>query len=134
MATLMKERLNAITEAIIGAALAVHTELGPGLLESAYDSCLAFELMDHGYAIERQKGLPIVYRGRTLDCGYRLDLLVEGCVVVEVKTVERFDRVHTAQVISYLRLTGCKVGLLLNFHVRWFVRDGVRRVVNDFPD
>jgi GxxExxY protein len=130
----MKERLNAITEDIIGAALTVHMNLGPGLLESAYDACLAFELIDRGYAIERQKGLPLTYRGRTLDCRYRLDLLVEDCVIVEVKAVEKLDRVHTMQLLSYLRLTGCKVGLLFNFHVRWLVRDGVRRVVNNFPD
>lgn len=76
-----RERLNAITEGIIGAAITVHINLGPGLLESAYDACLAFELIDRGYAIERQKGVPLVYRGRTLDCGYRLDLLVEDCVI-----------------------------------------------------
>ena len=88
----------------------VHHELGPGMLESAYEACLAFELLDRGLAFERQKPLPLIYRGRRLDCGYRIDLLVEDVVVVEVKSIERFDRVHGAQLLSYLRLSRCKVG------------------------
>jgi GxxExxY protein len=130
----VKEHLNALTNAIIGAALAVHDELGPGLLESAYEACLTFELLQRRLSIERQKALPLTYRGQTLDCGYRLDLLVEGVVVVEVKAIEQIQRVHKAQLLSYLRLSRCKVGLLINFNVRWLVRDGVRRVVNGFPD
>ena len=94
----MKDHLNALTERIIGAAIAVHHELGPGMLESAYEACLTFELMDRGLAFERQKALPLTYRGQTLDCGYRIDLLVENVVVVEVKSIERFERVHSAQV------------------------------------
>ena len=129
----MKERLNAVTNAIIGAALAVHRELGPGMLESAYDACLSYELLERGFTIERQKPLPLIYKGQTVDCAYRLDLLVEAAVVVEVKAVERLDRVHAAQLLSYLRLSGCRVGLLLNFNVRWLVADGVRRIVNRFP-
>ena len=121
----MKERLNALTQQIIGAALVVHRELGPGLLESAYEACLAFELLERGMAFERQKALPLVYRGRTLDCGYRLDLLIEEAVIVEVKSIDRFDSVHLAQMLSYLRLSGCKVGLLINFNVKWLVRQGV---------
>ena len=130
----MNERLNALTRQIITAALAVHRELGPGLLESAYEACLAFELLECGLPFERQKPLPLIYRGRTMDCGYRLDLLVDGMVVVEVKAVAAFDAVHQAQMLSYLRLSGCKVGLLINFNVKWLVRDGVRRFVHGFPE
>ena len=130
----MKERLNALTQQIIGAALAVHRELGPGLLESAYEACLTFELLERGMVFERQKALPVVYRGRTLDCGYRLDLLIEEAVIVEVKSIDRFDSVHLAQMLSYLRLSGCKVGLLINFNVKWLVRQGVRRLVHGFPE
>ena len=84
--------------------------------------------------LERQKALPLVYRGRTLDCGYRIDLLVEGLVVVEIKAVERVDRVHRAQVLSYLRLSGCKVGLLIHFNVKLVVKEGLPRIVNGCPD
>jgi GxxExxY protein len=131
---LEKNRLNALTEEIISAAIAVHHELGPGMLESAYEACLTYELITRGLSVERQKPLPVVYRGRTLDCGYRLDLLVEGTVVVEVKSVERFERVHAAQLLSHLRFSKCKVGLLINFNVKWLVQDGVKRVVNGFPE
>ncbi|RMF91100.1 MAG: GxxExxY protein [Nitrospinota bacterium] len=128
-----KEQLDRITESIIGAAIAVHRALGPGLLESAYEACLAFELAERGLQVEQQKPLPVVYREVKLDCGYRLDLLVEGMVVVEIKAVERLMPVHQAQLLSYLRLSGCKVGLLINFHTT-VLKDGIRRVVNDFPD
>jgi GxxExxY protein len=84
--------------------------------------------------VERQKQLPLIYRGHMLDCGYRIDLVVEGSVVVEVKSIERFERVHAAQVLSYLRLSGCKVGLLINFNVKWLVEDGLKRIVNGFPE
>ena len=130
----MKDRLNALTEQIIGAALDVHRELGPGLLESAYEACLMFELVRRGLRVERQLGLPLVYRGQTLDCGYRIDLLVENEVVVEVKSVEKLEPVHPAQVLSYLRLAGRKVGLLINFNVKWLIGDGVKRIVNGFPE
>jgi GxxExxY protein len=129
----VKERLDALTREVIGAAIHVHRELGPGLLESAYETCLAFELTEQGVAVERQKALPLVYRGKTLNCGYRLDLLVEREVVVEIKTVEHFDPVHVAQVLGYLRLSGCRIGLLINFNVKWLTRDGIRRLVNNFP-
>ena|SRR5205809_262472 len=130
----LKERLNALTQQIIAAALGVHRELGPGMLESAYEACLVFELLQRGFQVERQKPLPLVYRGRTLDCGYRIDLLVENEVIVEVKAVERLEAVHDAQVLSYLRLSGCKVGLVINFNVKWLIRQGVKRVVNGFPE
>jgi GxxExxY protein len=128
-----KERLNWITESIIGAAIEVHRDLGPGLLESAYETCLAFELVERGLKVEQQKPLPVVYREVKLDCGYRLDLLVEEAVIVEVKAVDRLAPIHQAQLLSYTRLSGCKVGLLINFNVK-VLKDGIRRVVNDFPD
>src|SRR5438034_11100123 len=130
----MKDRLDALTQQIIGAAIAVHRELGPGLLESSYEAWLTFELVERRLRFERQKPLPLVYRGRTLDCGYRIDLLVEEEVVVEVKAVERLEAVHDAQVLSYLRLSGCKVGLVINFNVKWLIRQVVKRVINGFPE
>ena len=128
-----KERLNRITNSVIGAAVDVHRTLGPGLLESAYEACLAFELARLGLKIEQQKPLPVVYRDVKLDCGYRLDLLIEDAVIVEVKTVDRIAPIHRAQLLSYLRLSGCKVGLLINFNVK-ILKDGIVRVVNGFPD
>jgi GxxExxY protein len=130
----VREELNAITDTIIGAAIEVHRALGPGMLESSYDSCLAFELVDRGLRVERQTPLPLIYRGRPLDLGYRLDLLIEEKVVVEVKAIDRIKPVHTAQVLSYLRLAGCKVGLLINVNVKWHVEDGLKRIVNEFPE
>jgi GxxExxY protein len=129
-----RDRLNALTEQIIAAAIAVHHELGPGMLESAYEACLTYELLERGLAVERQKPLPVTYRGQTLDCGYRIDLLVERAVVVEIKCVERFERVHSAQLLSYLRFSKCKVGLLINFNVKWLTKEGIKRVVNGFPE
>jgi len=127
-----EERLNQITEGIIGAAIEVHRDLGPGLLESAYETCLAFELVERCLKVEQQKPLPVVYREVKLDCGYRLDILVEEAVIVEVKAVDRLAPIHKAQLLSYLRLYGCKVGLLINFNVK-VLKDGIRRVVTDFP-
>jgi len=128
-----KERLNQVTEAIIGAAIEVHRHLGPGLLESAYEACTAFEIVERGYEVERQKSLPVVYKSVQLDCGYRLDLLVAKCVIVEIKAVDALTSVHEAQLLSYLKLSGCKVGLLINFNVK-YLKNGIRRIVNDFPD
>ena len=130
----MKDRLNALTEQIIGAAVAVHRELGPGLLESAYEACLMLELLQRGLRVERQVGFPVEYRGHTLDCAYRMDLLVENEVVVEVKSVQTIEPVHPSQLLSYLRLSKRSVGLLINFNVKWLVSDGVKRVVNGFPE
>jgi GxxExxY protein len=126
------QRLNSISGAVIGAAVEVHRHLGPGLLESAYEACLAHELIAGGFAIERQKPLPVFYKGQRLDVGYRLDLVVEKLVVVEIKSIERLERVHFSQVLSYLRLTGCRLGLLINFNVPKLV-EGVRRVANALP-
>ncbi len=130
----MKDDLNALTESIIGAALEVHHELGPGLLENAYEACLAVELLSRGLSIERQKPLPVVYKNQRLDCGYRLDLVVESAVIVEIKAVERLERVHSAQLLSYLRFAKCHVGLLFNFNAGWRTREGLKRVVNGFPE
>src|SRR6266446_5608384 len=107
--------------------------IGPGLLESAYEACLVFELRDRGFKVEQQKPLPVVYKNVKLDCGYRLDLVIEGRVIVEIKAVERLTTVHEDQLLSYLRLCGCKLGLLINFHVS-MLKNGVRRIVNEFPD
>ena len=111
----------------------MHRTLGPGLLESAYEACTAFEVAQRGLRVEEQKPLPVVYREVRLDCGYRLDLVVEEAVIVEIKAVERLMPIHQAQLLSYLKLSGCKVGLLINFNVE-VLKGGIRRVVNDFPD
>ena len=124
----MAKDLNSITEAIVGAAMAVHKALGPGLLESAYEACLAFELAERELALEQQKAMPVTYRGVKLDCGYRLDLLVEGQVIVELKAVDKLQPIHEAQLLSYLKLSGCQVGLLINFNVK-ILRYGIRRLV-----
>ena len=113
---------------IVDAALTVHRELGPGLLESAYEQCLAFELGRRGLAVERQKELPIIYQGMRIDAGYRIDLLVGGLVVIELKALDRLAPVHEAQLLSYLRLANLKLGFLINFHVR-LLKDGVRRLM-----
>src|SRR5438270_10650603 len=109
----MAPDINDVTRRIIGAAITVHRELGPGLLESAYDACIAYEMLDRGLQFERQKPLPVVYRGHRLDCGYRLDYLVEDQVIIEIKSIERFDPIHGAQLLSYLRLAKRRFGLLL---------------------
>ena len=130
-----KDELNRITEAIIGAALEVHRERGPGLLEQAYEACLAFELLNRGFHVERQKALPVRYKQQLLDfMGYRLDLMIENAVVVEVKSVERLEAVHSAQLLSYLKFADCRVGLLFNFNVKWLTEHGLKRVVNGFPE
>ena len=120
-----RDKLNKLTEKIIGAAIEVHRHLGPGLLESAYETCLAYELEQLGLSVERQRPVPLVYKKVRLDQGYRLDLLVEQEVIVEIKVVEKITSVHEAQVLSYLKLSRCKVGLLLNFNVK-LLKDGVR--------
>ncbi|OGV82533.1 MAG: GxxExxY protein, partial [Lentisphaerae bacterium RIFOXYA12_64_32] len=117
---------------ILGSAIAVHRALGPGLLESAYEACLAFELLERRLRVERQASLPVVYRGVRIDCGYRLDLVVEAMVVVEIKAVERILPVHEAQILTYLKLSGLSIGLLLNFNVP-MMKDGIRRFVQDSP-
>jgi len=128
-----KDKLDLVTRRIIGAAIEVHRHLGPGLLESAYETCLAFELRERGLTVEQQKPLPVVYKGVKLECGYRLDLLVEDAVVIEIKAIEQLAPIHDAQLLSYLRISGKSVGLLLNFHAR-VLKDGLKRIVNEFPD
>jgi GxxExxY protein len=127
------DRLDQISRRIIGAAIEVHRHLGPGLLESAYQSCLVFELRQVGLKVEEQKPLPVVYKQVKLDCGYRLDLVVEDEIIVEVKAIEKLLPIHEAQLLSYLRLTKKRVGLLMNFHVP-VLKDGLKRIVNEFPD
>ena len=118
-----------ITEIIIGAAIDVHKELGPGLLESAYKECLHFELSVKGLKVKREIAQPITYKEVKLDHGYRIDLLVEDLVVVELKTVEALTDVHSAQILTYLRLSGCKLGLLINFHTA-ILKKGIKRFIN----
>jgi GxxExxY protein len=129
-----KSELNEITDHIIGAAIAVHRALGPGLLESAYEACLGYELRKRGLLIEQQKPLPITYDNVRIDCAYRLDFLVADEVIVEVKSTNRLTDVHVAQLLSYLRLLKRRVGVLINFNVKWLLDHGIRRVVNGFPD
>jgi GxxExxY protein len=128
-----KDRLDQITRRIIGAAIEVHKALGPGLLESAYQACLAFELRERGFQVEEQKPLPVVYKHVKLDCGYRMDLLVENAIVVKIKAIEQLAPIHEAQLLSYLRLSSKSVGLLINFHVR-ILKNGLKRIVTEFPD
>jgi GxxExxY protein len=116
-----------ITHEILDSAYKVHTKLGPGLLESAYRTCLSYELRKKGLKVEEEKPLPIIYEEVRLECGYRLDMLVENEVVVELKTVEAFSDVHIAQVLTYLRFSEKHVGLLLNFYVK-SLKDGIKRV------
>ncbi|MCX6375558.1 MAG: GxxExxY protein [Armatimonadetes bacterium] len=117
-----------LTKRIIAAAISVHRELGAGLLESAYQACLAREFELAGLPFEREKPLPVEYKGVALDCGYRLDFVVDAKVVVELKVVESLEEIHKAQMLTYLKLTGCKVGLLINFNVP-VLRDGIKRMV-----
>lgn len=117
---------NDLTGNIIGAAIEVHRALGPGLLESAYESCLCYELKSRGLIVENQKSIPISYKGVTLDCGYRIDLAVNHEVIVEIKSVAELTKIHEAQVLSYLKLSGYACGLLINFNVP-LLRDGIRR-------
>ena len=117
-----------LTEKIIGAAIEVHRALGPGLLESAYEACLVYELAQRGLKVEQQKPIPLVYKSVRLDRGYRLDLLVENTIIIEIKAVEELHPIHEAQLISYLKLSGFRVGLLINFNVR-LLKDGIRRFI-----
>jgi GxxExxY protein len=131
MATTSISRITAqqVSHHIITAAMKVHSALGPGLLESSYTACLQFELRDAGVAALTQVGLPVVYRGVRLDLGYRIDLLAEDLVVVEIKSVDAISPVHKAQILSYLKLSGKSIGLLINFNVV-HLRDGIKRFVN----
>jgi len=120
---------NELSNTIIGCAIEVHKQLGPGLLESAYQECLFYELVNKGLTVIKEKPMPIIYKDVKLDHGYRIDLLVNNKVVIEIKTVEVFTDVHTAQVLTYLKLGNYKLGLLLNFYVTT-LKTGIKRVIN----
>ena len=122
---------NQITEIIIGCAISVHRKLGPGLLESAYQECLFYELTKTKLAVIKEKPQPLIYEDVQLNCGYRIDLMVENRIVIEIKSVEAINDIHLAQILTYLKLTNCKYGLLLNFNVVRMT-DGIKRVINKF--
>lgn len=124
-------REDRLTREIIGAAIEVHRELGPGLLESAYEQCLCHELSLRGLKFQRQVELPVTYKGIRLDCGFRMDIVVEGIVVVELKTVDTLLPIHQAQMLTYLKLYHRQVGLLLNFNVP-VLKDGLKRIVHNY--
>jgi len=126
-------RENQLTKLVIGFAIEVHRVPGPGLLEWAYEECLCYELALQGLPFARQTPLPVVYKGVTLDCGYRIDLLVDGLVIVELKAVESLSPIHEAHLLTYLKLAGKRVGLLINFNVPT-LKQGLKRIVNQFPD
>ncbi|HKD23833.1 MAG TPA: GxxExxY protein [Rhizomicrobium sp.] len=119
---------DALTRKIIGHAIAVHRQLGPGLLESIYEECLCFELKEAGMHHQREVPLPVIYKSVRLDCGYRLDIVVEGCVLIELKAIDRLMPIHEAQILTYLRLSGIRKGLLMNFNEA-VLKDGLRRFV-----
>ncbi|MEH2464293.1 GxxExxY protein [Nostoc sp.] len=124
----MKE--NELSGVIIGCAMRVHTALGPGLLESAYEVCLDYELKEAGLNVGKQTPLPLVYQNVQLECVYRLDLIVENKVIVEIKSVESFNPIHSVQLLTYLKLANCKLGLLINFNVL-HLKEGIKRVANN---
>ena len=121
--------INLLTEQILKCAFKVHTELGPGLLESAYEECLFYELQQAGLKVEKQKALPLVYHDVKLDAGYRIDLLVDKRVVIEIKAVDNINDIHISQVLTYLKLSNCKIGLLINFNVV-SLKNGIKRLIN----
>lgn len=124
---------NEISHAIIKAALSVHRQLGPGLLESSYKECMYYELLLSDFQVLKEVGLPLIYKDVKLDCGYRIDLFVEHKVIVEIKSVEALNDIHLAQVLTYLKLSDCRLGLLMNFNVR-LLKDGIKRVVNNLEE
>jgi len=126
-------RENQLTEKIIGCAIEVHKALGPGLLESAYEECFCYELNQQGLSFNRQVPLPVVYKGIKLDCGYRIDVLVNDIIVVELKTVEKLLPIHDAQLLTYLKLYKRPIGLLMNFNVP-ALKSGIKRLVNQFQE
>ena len=124
---------NELSKRVIGCAMKVHSALGPGLLESAYEECLSYELKKPGFSVERQMPMPLVYDNVRMDCGYKLDLVVEGKLVLELKAVDALNEIFLAQTITYLKLSNLKLGLLINFNVV-HLRDGIKRVVNHIED
>jgi GxxExxY protein len=125
--------INELSSKIIGAAIEVHKALGPGLLESAYEECMCHELTLRGLSFERQKPLPIVFKGKELDCSYRLDIVVENAIILELKSCEKLEPIHQAQLLTYLKLSTLHLGLLLNFNTA-FMKDGIVRVVNELKE
>ena len=121
---------NELSKIVIGAAIKVHKGLGPGLLESAYQACLYYELVQQGLNVQKEKPLPVIYEEVQLDCGYRVDLMVENKLIVELKAVEELNDIHMAQILTYLKLTECKLGLLINFN-SVLLKNGIKRVVNN---
>lgn len=126
----MEKAEDELSKRIIGAAIEVHKSLGPGLLESAYEDCFCHELGLQGVLFERQRPLRLSYKGLQLECGFRLDIVVESLVIVELKSVERLDPIHDAQLLTYLKLSGLKLGLLINFNVP-ILKNGIKRLVNN---
>jgi GxxExxY protein len=121
---------NELSKIVFDAALKVHQNLGPGLLESAYEECLFYELKKTSLKVEKQKALPLIYEEIKLDIGYRLDIILEDKLIIEIKSVESLNEVHFAQLLTYLKLTNCKLGLLINFNVK-LVKDGIKRIANN---
>ena len=117
-----------IYKSVLDLSFQIHTVLGPGLLESSYEECLYYELQQEGFKVEKQKSLPLIYKEVKLDIGYRIDLLVEDSIIVEIKSVDAFADIHMAQILTYLKLSGCKLGLLVNFNVR-SLKNGIKRVI-----
>jgi GxxExxY protein len=117
-----------LTESIIGAAIDVHRELGPGLLESAYEVCLEYELLSRGFKVQRQLMIPVLYRGLNIEAGFRADLLVNDLILIELKAIDRLEKIHEAQMLTYLKLMNLKLGLLMNFNVK-LITEGIKRMV-----
>lgn len=120
---------NELATKIIGHAIEVHTSLGPGLLESVYQECLYYKLVKEGHKVEKEKAMPIIFEEVKIDCGYRIDLLVDDTILIELKSVESLNDIHLAQTLTYLKLGGFKLGLLINFNV-FRLKDGIKRVIN----
>ena len=129
----MTTDINKLSSKVIGAAIEVHKHLGPGLLESAYEECLCHELELRDTSYERQKALPLIYKGKELDCGYRLDVVVDYQLIVEMKSVEKIEPIHKAQLLTYLKLSDIRLGLILNFNVT-MMKDGIVRMVNNLTE
>lgn len=129
----MEIDINKLSSKVIGAAIEVHKTLGPGLLESAYEQCLCHELNLRGLSFESQKPLPVDYKGKRLDCGYRLDVVVENTIILELKSCDKIEPIHKAQLLTYLKLSGLHLGLILNFNVA-LMRDGIVRIVNELDE
>jgi len=125
--------INKLTGKVIGAVIEVHKNLGPGLLESAYEECLCYEFELRKIAYKRQEALPVAYKGIELDCGYRIDVIAENIIILELKSCENIEPIHKAQLLTYLKLTGLKVGLLINFNVP-VLKDGITRIVNELKE